>query len=101
MTYKTEFPDFPADAMPALPAGFADRSWKNDACPCFIHGETGVVLWIDHPIAEEREFPETPRFSAMQCAIFDKDCGWQFSDDMRELHACEDWAEMSEFLTRK
>jgi len=63
MTYRTEFPDFPEADMPAIPQGFEDRSWKNDACPYFVNPKLGLGLWIDYVDAETREFPELQRFS--------------------------------------
>ena len=42
----------PAAALAA--AGLTDVSWANDACPAFEAGE-GVRLYVDHPVAAERE----------------------------------------------
>lgn len=63
--YRKEFPDYPEDQMPALPEGWEDVSWHNDACPAFrriIHGEVGVTIYVDYAEAAEREFPECDRF---------------------------------------
>lgn len=65
MSYREEFPDYPVEAMPSLPAKWIDQSWKNDACPCF-HREIGdnryVAMFVDYPEAKDREFPECARF---------------------------------------
>jgi hypothetical protein len=63
MTFRTEFPDYPADAMPAMPAGFVDSSWKNDICPGFRNEKLNLVIYADFPNAADREFPEEPRFT--------------------------------------
>lgn len=91
MTYQTEFPDFPADAMPAIPAGFTDRSWRNEPCPCFIHEATGVVLWIDYPEPASREVPELPRFRAQACMDRHAEAGWQLGGSEVDLCESEEW----------
>ena len=73
-----EFPDYPADSLPTIPAGFVDRSWRNETLPSFIHEESGVVLWCDYPNPLQREWPDAPRFSAVQCVTRDDEAGWQF-----------------------
>lgn len=62
MSYRTEFPDFDPADMPELPAGFEDRSWKNDACPSFFNLSIMRALWIDYRDPAMREQPETKRF---------------------------------------
>lgn len=88
MTYQTEFPDFPSDAMPAIPEGFSDRSWGNEGCPCFIHEATGVVLWINYPEAAE---DGEARYSVDRCGTRDPEAGWQFDEEMEHLFAWDDW----------
>jgi hypothetical protein len=61
--YRTEFPDFPADDMPAIPQGFEDSSWHNDSCPNFTSEELGLRIWIDYADPEQREIREGSRFS--------------------------------------
>jgi hypothetical protein len=61
MPYQTEFPDFPASDMPAIPAGWQDVSFRNDACPSFSKGV--FLLYVNYADPAKREFPETPRFS--------------------------------------
>lgn len=55
MSYQTEFPDFKPADMPAIPAGFADSSWHNDACPRFENEQLGLTLWVDYLDPAERE----------------------------------------------
>lgn len=64
MTFTTEFPDFPPEAMPAIPAGWKDQSWHNDACPCFNTGK-GTLVYVDYADAETREFPDCERFTVI------------------------------------
>lgn len=70
-TWKDEFPQFPAQDMPAIPAlGWIDVSWHNDACPSFEVMASGegdsnyefARVWIAESDPMEREFPESPRF---------------------------------------
>jgi hypothetical protein len=56
MTYAAAFPTFPADAMPALPAGFYDASYRNDVCPRYTSDDDRVSIWIDFPDPDAREY---------------------------------------------
>lgn len=59
MTYRTEFPDFPAQAFPAFPhPSFVDSSWHNDACPSMASEALGLHVWIDYPDQADREFED-------------------------------------------
>lgn len=58
--YKKEFPDFELDV--AIPEGFEDVSWVNDACPSFLHKELDVILYIDYADPSKREHEDTLRF---------------------------------------
>lgn len=65
MAFQTEFPDFPAADMPAIPAGFEDCSWHNDACPSFVSDQLGLSLFIDYASPLSRELPYSKRFTVM------------------------------------
>lgn len=67
MTFKTEFPDFAAADMPAIPAGFEDISWSNDACPSFLNKEIRRVFYVDYLDPAQREYPESLRFGMYEC----------------------------------
>lgn len=90
MTYQTEFPAYPVASMPAIPEGFADRSWHNEACPSFIHEASGVVLWIDWP--DVYEMGMGVRFVAQRCTTRHPEAGWQFDDMVIDLFETDDWA---------
>lgn len=69
-TWQTEFPEYPADGMPALPPHWEDVSWHNDACPHFICYRAvpeseldSLAVWIGHPQPGGRDFPDEPRFT--------------------------------------
>lgn len=62
MTFQTEFPDFPATDMPAIPAGWTDQSWRNDSCPCFNTGN-GALVYVDFADTSLREIPDGTRFN--------------------------------------
>lgn len=95
MTYKTEFPNFPAADMPAIPAGFADQSWRDDASPSFLHEAAGLVLWVNEADPAAREIPEAPRFQLWQCIDRDPVHGWQLTGGEVCLLASEDWKTMA------
>jgi hypothetical protein len=56
MSFAAAFPTFPADAMPALPAGFHDASYRNDVCPRYTSNDDRVSIWIDYPNPDDREY---------------------------------------------
>lgn len=68
--WKKEFPAFAESDMPAIPAGWIDSSWHNDACPSFVvmaagDGDTNYEfarVWIAESDPAQREFHEVPRF---------------------------------------
>jgi hypothetical protein len=52
-----EFPSFPLDSMPDVPAHWEDSSWHNDACPSFIIHDS-LAVFVDYPDAKDSDFPE-------------------------------------------
>lgn len=90
-SFRTEFPDFPADAIPALPVGFADQSWHNDTCPSFHHEGADLTVYIDYPDADMRELPEGERFNLHTT----KD------DDTEVLLSTDDWSVMVDFIAKR
>jgi len=60
-----QFPDFDLATLPAIPAGFEDVSWHNDACPSFLNESAGLILFVNYLEPENREFPDCPRFIVM------------------------------------
>lgn len=49
MRYATQFPGFPASAIPAFMQGegWTDASWRQDDCPFFVHDASGLGVWCD------------------------------------------------------
>jgi hypothetical protein len=65
--FRKQFPDFPAEDMPAIPAGFVDASWHNDTCPCLVSDAAGLQIWVDYLDPTKREYEgKYPRFSVSQ-----------------------------------
>lgn len=83
--WRTEFPDFPADAIPWLP-GWTDKSWHNDVCPSFLRtftvpddaGESKwlAVLWGDWPDRSMRELPGSERFTLVLYDVTAGESAW-------------------------
>jgi hypothetical protein len=85
----TEFPDYPADALPPCPPGFVPTHWHNDSCPTFREAsgsreasyyrtpDYAVMIACDYPAPEMREFPDSGslRFSVHMGdeVLFDSD----------------------------
>ncbi len=67
-TFQTEFPDFPAADFPALPEGFTDSSWHNDACPSIKNETLGLFIFIDYADRAKREAIDNgnARFSVLK-----------------------------------
>ncbi|CCD94659.1 hypothetical protein BRAO375_3660053 [Bradyrhizobium sp. ORS 375] len=77
-----EFPGYPADTLPALPAGFVDSSWRNDACPSFDNAALCLRIWCDHPDPSQREFPSNARFCVSETLP---------NGESRDLVCSDDW----------
>lgn len=82
MTYAKAFPTFPADAMPALPAGFYDDSYCQDVCPRYTSDDDRVSIWIDFPNPDDREYCLMRRYRVTLASI---------DDDI--VFETDDWAE--------
>lgn len=91
--FQEEFPDFPAADMPAIPAGFEDVSWHNDACPCIARAD--MCIFIDYVNVDLREHGgDYPRFNVqpMRDGIeITGDCGLQ----------TDDWAEVLAYIAKR
>lgn len=62
MTYRTHFPDFPPETMPAIPPHWVDVSWGPENCPSF-EVIPGFIVWVDYADPSQREYPDTKRFT--------------------------------------
>lgn len=66
-TYSNQFPwsalvRSNVETILALHDDFLDDSWGNDVCPKIIFGDD-LVVWVDHPNPDMREFPEKLQFT--------------------------------------
>lgn len=86
--WRREFPDFPADAMPALPGDFTDTSHHNCAMPSWTSDQRGMTLWVDYPDEAMREFKGRPRF-----LLEKQDHGIETG---HEIIATDDWRAVQE-----
>ncbi len=88
MSYQKEFPDFDPATMPAIPRGFDDVSWHNDACPSFQNEASGLIIFIDYADKSLSELPSVPRFSLSEIDPEEEgDTGIAASDDWSEIQA--------------
>jgi hypothetical protein len=92
MTYRAEFPDFDPATLPAIPAGWTDQSWHNDACPSFNAGN-GMVVFIDFADASLKEFEDTKRFTVHADP--------EIHDSNDVLFETDEWNECLAFLIAK
>ena len=74
MRYAIEFPDFPADAIPAelLSADWEDVSFRHELCPVFMSTQVStdgvrVFVWVDYPNPADREDPTLSRYGVQYC----------------------------------
>jgi len=93
-TWRSEFPDFPAATMPEIPAGFADTSWHNDACPSFTSDACELRLWVDFLDPAQREHPESKSRFYLQ----PQRAGVEISGDGL---LSNDWQEVLAFIAAK
>src|SRR5262245_13829768 len=59
------FTDFPMADYPALPDGFEDASWCNDACPSMFHEARALQIFVDYVDPSLREISDGPRFHVL------------------------------------
>lgn len=91
--YRQEFPGRPEIEV-AIPEGFEDSSWCQDVCPKFYSPALGLVLWIEEPDADKREFPDLPRFCLQRVNVL-PDSDYEFPDGpMPPLCESDDWQEI-------
>lgn len=86
MSYRTEFPDFDPATMPAIPAGFEDESWHNDACPSFHHEGLRLTIWVDYADPQHRDSADSTRFALIRT---DEERTW-----LGELVDSDDWSDI-------
>lgn len=91
MTHETDFPGFAGDI--AIPAGFRDISFGNDATPTFACEALECCLAVDHPDPDEREYPDGQRFMLL---AFGAD--GQHPDEPEVLFETDDWAELEAWI---
>ena len=83
MTYATEFPAFATAAMPALPAGWIDQSWRHDLMPRFVNTDLGLGLWVDHSDPALAAWPDQGRFGLYR---LDDSGQWDGMDHVIDTH---------------
>jgi hypothetical protein len=87
--WMREFPRFPYEDMPAIPAGWRDLSWHNDVCPSFLAHvfPNGDILrvWVDWADPSKREL-SVKRFSLIRA-----DAELQPLNDGWPLCETDDW----------
>jgi hypothetical protein len=94
--WETEFSEF-SGTMPAIPDSWLDVSYGNDTCPSFIVMQGGVgdsnyltcKVWIDCANPEERENPESKRFSV----TYERD-----SEYSNYVFMSDSWAEILDYV---
>lgn len=98
--YKAEFPDYD-DTLPAL-EGFADSSWRQDACPS-LSKEVSVVpevsnppvltVFVDYKDPSLRE--QCDQGFRYAVVLFTPHAG---DDEMKTLLATSDWSDVVTFV---
>jgi len=93
--YLAAFPDF-GEIDVGIPDGFADNSWKNDACPSFVKQLPDgryLVLYIDYQCREKRETPNMDRF---QLQLADQEMEY-----LRDIVSSENYGDIEDALKLK
>jgi hypothetical protein len=86
-TLAHEFPDYPADSLPAIPADWEPQHWHNDACPSWNAGR-GMSVYVDYADQEMRECGGDNRYCVLQESMDDcsPDC-WLSTDSWTDVLA--------------
>lgn len=90
--FRREFPDFPTEAFPALPDGFKDHSWHNDACPSVECRELGLHIFIDYPDPAHRSV------SGKQYVVSTLDRDGGLTDEV--LLETDDWSRVQRLVKK-
>lgn len=93
MSFRTEFPAFPANAIPStvFGEGWTDVSFRNDVCPTFEIDD--VTVFVDWPNASDREYPELPRYRAYVSDDIRTDPKW-----VGEMCESDTWSDILTFI---
>lgn len=87
---RREFPEYPVDSLPEIPADWEDVSWHNDACPSFsVPTREGddLRIFIDYPDPKLSDFGDgRVRFGAN---FYPND--WQSNTDVVNIYEGDDW----------
>lgn len=94
--FTTEFPDFPAADLPALPPGFIDSSWRNDACPSMQNTDLSLHIFCDFADAAKREHTDAERF-----IIWALTADGSLDDGQGAILLTNDWAEVLALIDTK
>lgn len=101
--WQREFPSYPVETMPPIPAGWSDLSWHNDAMPSFLITDS-LGVWVDYLDPAHSDFPEWRKGGEMKRFTLVPMQDGQHIDtiDLPYLES-DDWDEvlaMAESLTR-
>lgn len=97
MTYQQEFPTFPPETMPAIPASWSDLSWHNDACPFFLISAS-LGVWVDFVDPEDSDFGPAREGRFGLVPMID---GQYPADGAEPLLVTDDWAAVLAFAERR
>jgi hypothetical protein len=90
--------EFQKDVMPHL----EDYSWHNDTKPCFIDGDTGLIIWADHLDPKKREFPENSDTYTLSQADYNDHHSeggpWEHADSPEILLETDDLSEVKQMI---
>lgn len=88
-TWQAQFPDYPVQDMPAIPAHWTDESWEMEPCPQFCHQD--LQIFCDYLDPAKREWSENKRFAMFTISggdpIFETNTWSEVLDAMFHLEA--------------
>jgi hypothetical protein len=96
MSYQTEFPNFPVADLPAIPAGWQDESWHNDACPFFL-ANPSLGVWVDYADPQQSDFGDEREARFMVVPMEDG----QHPDSAEALLVTDDWDALLAFVASR
>lgn len=68
MSWRTEFPEFLASDLPAIPSDWIDSSWHNDASPSWTTPAERLQIFISESDPAARELQSGGRFNVLSLA---------------------------------
>lgn len=92
ISWRTAFPDFPADGIPPMGPEWIDVSYGNDVCPSFQIPGGFAQVFVDYPNPVDREIQTCARYTVLLANEHGE------TDHAEAAFACDEWMFVTNFV---